>query len=406
MEENHVLGLVAPRSRGKSRRTNRNMFQDAQGRWWLDYYNPEGKRRRKLCGGYEDAKKELARVDVAKSSGLYVDPNAAPTFKEYSETYLEDVSVHKESYEREQRLMKNLVDFFGDARLSKIKRSRVIEYRKARLKSVKPSTVNREIALLRHMFNVAMDGDEDKRLVAFNPARGGAGLKAFKETERTRYLEMEGVETLLLAIQARIAKNSTDKLKSNAKKFWEYLHASVTIALHTGMRKGEILGLKWDQIGWEKRNILIPKTKNGEPRRVPIDSLLLHELSEQRQRVQKCERTQKSEFVFPSYDRDGKVVPLADVKVAFGRVLKDAGITNFRFHDLRHTFASHYVMSGGNLYTLSKILGHKDIKMTQRYASLSPEFINRERERLDTIWTPAIKAVEEAAPEQTRKYVQ
>jgi hypothetical protein len=63
-------------------------------------------------------------------------------------------------------------------------------------------------------------------------------------------------------------------------------------------------------------------------------------------------------------------------------------------------------MSGGNLHTLSKILGHKDIKMTQRYASLSPEFINRERERLDTIWTPAIKAVEEAAPEQVHKYLQ
>jgi hypothetical protein len=64
------------------------------------------------------------------------------------------------------------------------------------------------------------------------------------------------------------------------------------------------------------------------------------------------------------------------------------------------------MMSSGNLYTLSKILGHKDIKMTQRYASLSPDFINRERERLDTIWTPAIKTVEEAAPEQAPKYLQ
>jgi len=62
------------------------------------------------------------------------------------------------------------------------------------------------------------------------------------------------------------------------------------------------------------------------------------------------------------------------VKVAFGRVLKDAGILNFRFHDFRHTFASRYMMSGGNLYTLAKIFGHKDIKMTQRYADLSPRF--------------------------------
>jgi integrase len=397
MEDNRGLDQIAPRQRGKSRRTNRNMFQDVQGRWWLDYYTPEGQRRRKLCGTHEEAKAALAEIDLAKRRETYVDPNVAPTFKEYSEKYLETVSVHKESHEREERLMKNLLDYFGVSRLSKVKRSRVIEYRKARIKSVKPSTVNREIALLRHMFNVAMD----EGIVAFNPARGGPGMKAFKEQRRTRYLEMEEIETLLIAIQARIAKNSTDKLKSNAKKFWQYLHTSVTMALHTGMRKGEILGLKWDQINWEKCNILLTDTKNGEPRRVPIDSILLHELSEQRQRIE------KSEFVFPSYDRTGKVVALADVKVAFGRVLKDAGILNFRFHDLRHTFASHYMMSGGNLYTLAKILGHKDIKMTQRYADLSPDFIDRERERLDTIWTPPVKAdAGGLSPKATPKYLQ
>lgn len=139
----------------------------------------------------------------------------------------------------------------------------------------------------------------------------------------------------------------------------------------------------------------------GEPRRVPMDSILVHELSEQRRRIE------KSEFVFPSYDRDGKVVALADVKVAFGRVLKDAGILNFRFHDLRHTFASHYMMSGGNLYTRAKILGHKDIKMTQRYADLSPDFIDKERERLDTIWTPAVKPESESTLSvKSQRYLQ
>ena len=99
-------------------------------------------------------------------------------------------------------------------------------------------------------------------------------------------------------------------------------------------------------------------------------------------------------------------MPLADVKGAFGRVLGDAGIGNFRFHDLRHTFASHYMMSGGNLYTLAKILGHKDFKMTQRYADLSPDFIDRERERMDTIWTPAPKPPSDGAVKQAPKYLQ
>ena len=87
-------------------------------------------------------------------------------------------------------------------------------------------------------------------------------------------------------------------------------------------------------------------------------------------------------------------------------MLKDAGITNFRFRDLRHTFASHYVMSGGELYTLSKSLGHKDLKMTQRYAKLSPKFIDGQRDRMDTIWTPAPIPSPEAPSQTPTKYLQ
>ena len=70
-------------------------------------------------------------------------------------------------------------------------------------------------------------------------------------------------------------------------------------------------------------------------------------------------------------------------------MLKDAGITNFRFHDRRHAFASHYMMKGGQLYALSNILGHTDLKMTQRYAKLCPESMDSQRDTMDTIWTPA-----------------
>ena len=295
--------------RPSPRRKHRSMFQDEKDRWWLDYYTPAGKRRRKLCGSFENAKSELAKINSDQDRGIFIDPRAVPTFDRYSQKYLDDVSVHKESYEREKRLMKHLTDFFGADRLSKIKRSQVIEYRKVRAIRVKPSTVNREIALLRHIFNVAIGND----LVAMNPARGGPGLKAFKEQRRMRYLEMEEIETLLTAINARIARNSKDPLKSNAKKFWQFLHTSVLVALHTGMRKGEILSLRWDQINWEKRHALLTDTKNAEPRRVPIDQILLHELAEHRQRLD------KSELVFPSYDLlTGNVDrPEDDDKVAF-----------------------------------------------------------------------------------------
>ena len=169
------------------------------------------------------------------------------------------------------------------------------------------ATVNREISLLRHMFNIAID----QALVAVNPARGGVGMKAFKEQGRERYLEMAEIESLLTAIDARIVKNSSDTLKTSARKSWQYLHTAVVMALHTGMRKGEILGLRWENVNWERKTVLLTDTKNGESRRLPIDSKLLRELSEHRTRVK------NDELVFLSYDRNGKVVPLNEVKGSF-----------------------------------------------------------------------------------------
>jgi integrase len=121
------------------------------------------------------------------------------------------------------------------------------------------------------MFNVAMD----LKLVGSNPARGGIGMKTFKEQAREHYLEMTEIESLLTAIQARIAKNSSDKLKASARKSWQYLHTAVVMALHSGMRKEEILGLKWEHVNWERRTLLLVDTKNGESRGLPIDKKLL-----------------------------------------------------------------------------------------------------------------------------------
>ena len=189
--------------------------------------------------------------------------------------------------------------------------------------------------------------------------------------------------------------------------------------------------------------MFLPRTKNRDPRRIPIDSELLDKLLEHRQRLSllfgkalqeaesklttalqaKADRGKISslqssvdrarkwksgaeKWVFPSYDRDGNVVPLKDVKNGFGKLLRNGGIKNFRFHDLRHTFASHYMMGGGNLYTLAKLLGHKDIKMTQRYADLAPDYIDAERDRLDTIWTLVRESQQKGESAVAPKYVQ
>ena len=145
------------------------------------------------------------------------------------------------------------------------------------------------------------------------------------------------------------------------RKDTDYLRFIVECALHTGMRKGEILSLKWDQI--QNGFIYLKKTKTNEPRQIPINDDLNNVFKQIRKR-----QHLSSEYVFTF---EGK--PVASVKVGFNSALKRAGISDFTYHDLRHTFAGHFVMRRGSLKDLQEILGHKTMNMTLIYAYLSKE---------------------------------
>ena len=127
------------------------------------------------------------------------------------------------------------------------------------------------------------------------------------------------------------------------------------------MRKGEILSLKWDQV--QNGFIYLLKTKNKEPRQIPINDDLAAILKKIRK-----ENELKSEYVFLY---NGK--PVGNIKKGFKSALTKAGIEDFRFHDLRHTFASQILMRGCSMKDVQELLGHKDIKMTMRYAHLTQE---------------------------------
>jgi len=150
------------------------------------------------------------------------------------------------------------------------------------------------------------------------------------------------------------------------------LRAIITVALTTGMRKSEILGLKWDYIKPDNRFIILPVSKNNTVRVIPMNDTLLRSLAE---------LPRESEFVF--WNSRGK--HLEDVKRSFGTACRRAGIENFRFHDLRHTYASHLAMRGVHMRALQELLGHKDIKMTQRYSHLSPDQLQGAVRLLDDI---------------------
>jgi integrase len=130
------------------------------------------------------------------------------------------------------------------------------------------------------------------------------------------------------------------------------------------MRKSEILGLQWQDIDFGTRTITVRRTKNNEPKMIPINQTLYAEL-------QRLPRHLHSDYVFCN----AAGVPYDEVKRSFHTACRKAGVRDFRFHDLRHSFASHLVMNGINLKTVQDLLGHKDIRMTLRYAHLSREHL-------------------------------
>lgn len=182
-----------------------------------------------------------------------------------------------------------------------------------------------------------------------------------ENNKRVRYLEKEEISRLL----------------ANCSK---HLKPIVVLALNTGMRKGEILNLKWQDIDYRRGIIHLLDTKNREKREIPLNEMAKTALI-------RTSKHPNSPYVF--CNKNGK--PFGEIRKSFFTALKKSDIINFKFHDLRHTFASHLVMSGIDLNTVRELLGHKSLKMTLRYAHLSPHY---KRQAVDvlgkqmvTIWS-------------------
>lgn len=158
-----------------------------------------------------------------------------------------------------------------------------------------------------------------------------------------------------------------------------FFYSVFLVALNTGMRRGELAGLCWDRVNFDlnlievtrlrDRNGLADRTKTNRSKRyIPMNVIVRAHLQELKK---KCLNT---ELVF--VNDDGFEFDVNHIYRDFRRFLKKAKIkTEFRFHDIRHTFASHFMMNGGNIYDLQKILGHTSLEMTQRYAHLAPEHL-------------------------------
>jgi integrase len=262
------------------------------------------------------------------------------TYKELATEYTK-WAERQRSFNSKRRLVLQVVGIFGNLPLRSFSTKLIEQYQTEKLQiGNKPATVNRHLALIKHMFTKAIEWD----MVEDGVLKRIRRVKLLQENNRRlRFLSQEECKDLINACNPEI-------------------RPIVITALNTGMRKREILNLKWDNVDLKHGFILLEMTKNGERKEVPINNTL-------RRTLQSIPRHIDIQHLF--YDpRTDK--PYQDIKKSFSKAVRIAKLADFRFHDLRHTFASHLVMSGVDITTVKELLGHKSLTMTLRYAHLSP----------------------------------
>ena len=332
------------------------------GVWWIRYAGLDGRIVRESSGStrFRDAEALLLqrRNDVKEGKQPEVKRITNHTFTELTEQY-KVWAERQRSYRSKLGFIKQLGKAFGNLPLRRFNSMLVEHYQTERMqRGNKPATINRLVATLKHMFTKAVEWDmvEEQTLKRIRKA------KLLEENNRRlRYLSKEECHTLI-------------------KSCNNHLRPIVITALHTGMRKGEVLSLKREDNLDLKHGaygfILLKNTKNGERREIPINKTLRETLDGLIPRLD-------VPYVF--YDpATGK--PYQDIKRSFNSACRRAGIKDFHFHDLRHTFASHLVMEGQDITTIKELLGHKTLAMTMRYAHLSPSHKAKAVEVLDGIF--------------------
>jgi integrase len=307
--------------------------------WWIDYYYKGKRFREPVSASRQEALAALAarKGDIARGRYELPETRRQWRFDEFSVEYAKQTAVSRRWWRRELARMKVLVKAFGRMFLADISPFDVQKYQAERRQTVSGGGVNRELALLKAMFNKAREWGFAR---VENPVKG---FKYYPEQQKERILSEDEGRRLIGA-------------SSGA------LRPVLIVALNTGMRKSEILDLCWKNVDFARRFIRVELSKNNRSRKVPMNSAVQKTLS--------ALQGKGSEFVFTRDKGQGR---LRSIETAFRTACRKAGIENLRFHDLRHTFATNLVMGGVDLVTVKEILGHSDISMTVRYSHPSDE---------------------------------
>ena len=346
----------------------------------LDCKKPNGKRTSLKIGDASIVSPSQAR-EIAKeklllvSQGIELRDKDKMTLRKLLDSYYREWAAHnhKNGNTAVGMIEKNFDDFM-DRELTDIKKLDIEQWRAKKMNAgVKAATVNRYISALRGAIHWAYNND----LISDYPL---ATLKKAKETDsqqKIRYLTAEERARLFEAIDEREkelrAARARSRQHSNRRylqdlsecAFADFFKPLIIVALNTGIRKTALFSLKWEDIDFRTETIALraETAKSGRSSILPMNKVVFETLK-------KWHKQSKGEYVFPSPETGG---PLDNCKKTWTAVLKAADIKNFRWHDMRHDFASQLVMKGVDLNTVRELMTHSDIKMTLRYAHLAPE---------------------------------
>lgn len=329
--------------------------------WWMAFvYNGKLYRRSTGTTDRKIAERILGKVNtqIIENKWFDIDLSGHHTFDELMERYLHEVVCHKKLSTQETNRIQiaHMLDFFGNLTLDKITPALISDYRAERLKAgVKLRTIGYELTVLSHAFNIAL---KEWKWVHENPM---ASVKIYrKDNQIERWLTQEEEERLLPFCK-------------------EWLKGLVVFALNTGMRMAEIFRLKWQHVDMTRKTVTILESKNGQPRVLPLNQRAMSVLQEI------SRKTKIANIEGYVFTKDGLPVKKEQIQYYFLKAVKQAKIPHCRFHDLRHTFATRLVQSGVDLYKVSKLLGHENIKTTQRYSHHYPESLRGGVDILDTV---------------------
>lgn len=294
---------------------------------------------------------------IAEGKWFEVNQHEDNTFEEMMDKYLLEYSPKKapKTYMRDKSLVAHLNRYFGHYKLNKIAPKDIYAYKIERIKEcAAPKTVNNELILMGHAFNLAI---KEWEWVNDNPVSKVSKEKVSNQIER--WLTFEEEKRLL-----------------ETSPYW--LQEIILFCLNTGLRRGELIDLVWDRVDLERKTFTILEQKNKCKDTLPLNEKAI-EILMARNKI----RSIKNDFVF--YNNNGNKIGPDNLDRSFRLAVKKAGIEKFRFHDLRHTFATRLIQNGVDVYAVQRLGRWKSISMVMRYAHHYAESLRSGVEILDKV---------------------